>query len=62
MAVPPWLDPFLPNLERCRGFDSLHATLAVVVVFLCFVLWRLREIAAAEERDECSDAKPKQPA
>jgi len=50
-----WLDPFLPNIERCRGFDSLHAILLVMVVFLCSM--RLRDqlslIDAAEERGEC---------
>jgi len=35
--VPNW--PFEGHLERCRGFDSLHAILALLVVVLWYINW-----------------------
>jgi len=31
--------PFEGYLERCRGFDSLHAVLAVLVLILWYIHW-----------------------
>jgi len=34
--------PFEGHLERCRGFDSLHATLVLMVLVLWYIHWGRR--------------------
>lgn len=36
--------PFEGHLQRCRGFDSLHATLVLLVVVLAYMLSNRMEV------------------
>jgi hypothetical protein len=59
-----WEGLFPVHLERCRGFDSLHLVLFMMVVFLslmiCGHIHNTHVIDTAEKRREFSDAEPTQ--